>query len=116
MEIDKIKSTTFALFVFLQIFNSFNCKELGMDSVFKNFFSNKLMVISMTAVLTLQIVLTEFTGFLSKYPLGAVVWLKIIGLSFCVILVSETYKLLFRLLKKNIHNLHKKRLNEKAGV
>jgi len=116
VDVLKVKTSAFCLFTFLQIFNSFNCKELGVNSIFKGLFSNKLMVISMGFALGLQVVLTEFVGGFMGVPLGFVAWLKIIGVSLSIILFSEGYKLVVRLLRGNIQKLQKNPTNEKLEV
>ena len=116
VEISQIKTSAFCLFAFLQIFNSFNCKELGLNSIFKGLFSNKLMVVSMGIAMGLQIVLTDFVSGFMGVALGFENWCKIIGISFLVILFSEGYKLFIRILRKNIQKLQKKSLNENGGV
>ena len=65
------------------------------------------MVVSMSITLVCQIIISECTKMFSPVPLGVDLWLKIIGLSLTVILFSECYKLLLRLIKNNIQNLHK---------
>lgn len=109
------KAVTFTLFVFMNIFNAFNCKELGTESVIKNFFSNKLMAFSMALTLVMQFLLTQYTGVFSPHKIAYAVWGKITAIAFCQILVNETFKLFYRLFKKNIHNLHKKISYEKVG-
>ena len=112
----KVKTSAFCLFTFLQIFNSFNCKELGVNSVLKGLFSNKLMVVSMGFALALQVVLTEFVGGFMGVPLGFVSWLKILGMSIVIIAFSEGYKLIVRLFRANIQKLQKNSFNIKGGV
>ena len=116
VDVLKVKTSAFCLFTFLQIFNSFNCKELGVNSIFKGLFSNKLMVVSMGITLGLQIVLTEFVGGFMGVPLGFFAWLKIIGVSVSIILFSEGYKLVVRLFRGNIQKLQKNSTNEKLEV
>jgi Ca2+-transporting ATPase len=111
VEISKVKTSAFALFTFLQIFNSFNCKELGIESIFHKLFSNKLMVWSMALTLGLQIIFTELVGGFMGTPLGARVWLKITGVSLSIIMFSELYKFTLRLFRGNIQNLQKNSLN-----
>ncbi len=111
VEISKVKTSAFALFTFLQIFNSFNCKELGIESIFHKLFSNKLMVWSMALTIGLQIIFTELVGGFMGTPLGARVWLKITGVSLSIITFSELYKFTLRFFRGNIQNLQKNSLN-----
>ena len=111
VKINQVKSSSFALFTLLHIVNSFNCKELGVNSIFGKLFSNKLMVFSMGVTIFAQIILTEFCSFMGT-PLGLAVWLKILSVSLVVIPFSEIYKLTVRLYRKNIQNLQKNSHNE----
>lgn len=99
---DKEKSTVlFAMFVMFQIFNSFNSRELGRDSIFKHFLDNKLMLLSMLATFILQILAVQYAGgFFNTIPLSFNTWLKIIGMSFIVIIAAEVFKIFERLIKK----------------
>ena len=99
---DKEKSTVlFAMFVMFQIFNSFNSRELGRDSIFKHFLDNKLMLLSMLATFILQILAVQYAGgFFNTIPLSFNTWLKIIGMSFIVIIAAEVFKTFERLIKK----------------
>ncbi|WP_300368806.1 calcium-translocating P-type ATPase, PMCA-type [Brachyspira sp.] len=91
----------FVMFVMFQIFNSFNSRELGYDSVFKYFLNNKLMLLSMGATFILQILVTQFAGgFFNTVPLSFNTWLKIVGISFIVILAAEIFKIFVRLLSR----------------
>ena len=96
------KSTVlFAMFVMFQIFNSFNSRELGRDSIFKHFLDNKLMLLSMLATFILQILAVQYAGgFFNTIPLSFNTWLKIIGMSFIVIIAAEVFKTFERLIKK----------------
>lgn len=91
----------FAMFVMFQIFNSFNSRELGFDSVFKYFFNNKLMLLSMGITFVLQILATQYAGgFFNTVPLSLNTWLKIVGVSFIVILAAEIFKIFARMVKR----------------
>ena len=96
------KSTVlFVMFVMFQIFNSFNSRELGNDSIFKHFFNNKLMLLCMLGTFILQILAIQYAGgFFNTIPLSFNTWLKIIGISFVVIVASEVIKLFARLIKR----------------
>jgi len=112
----KIKTSAFCLFTFLHIFNSFNCKELGVNSIFKGIFSNKLMIYSMGLALILQILLTECVGGFMGVPLGFLNWLKILLVASSIIIISEGYKLVIRTFRRNIQKLQEKTLYENKGV
>lgn len=97
---EKESSTVlFAMFVMFQIFNSFNSRELGFDSVFKHFFDNKLMLLCMLITFILQILATQYAGgFFNTIPLSFITWIKIIAVSFVIIIASEVFKIFERLL------------------
>lgn len=87
----------FCLFVFLQLFNSINARELGGKSVFSSFFNNKPFIGLLVATFVFQITLTRFFGnFFDSVPLNVSVWLKIILVSFTVVAISELYKAVYK--------------------
>ena len=89
---------TFTLFVFLQLFNAFNCRVVGSDSILKGFFNNKPMLGAFLAVSVVQVLITQLGGSLfGTSPLTLVEWLKIVGISSTVMLMSEAIKLVYRL-------------------
>ncbi len=88
----------FTLFVLFQLFNAFNSRELGGDSIFKGIGKNKVMVVTFTVTFLLQIFIVQVCSPLfgiSPLTLGA--WLKILCASFSIVLVSEIFKLAYRL-------------------
>lgn len=90
----------FTLFVLFQLFNSFNCRELHKESIFKHLLKNKIMLIVVGITFVLQILIIQFAGaFFGTVPLGIDVWVKVIALSFSVIVISEIVKLFSRLIK-----------------
>lgn len=90
----------FTLFVLFQLFNSFNCRELHKESIFKHLLKNKIMLIVVGITFVLQILIIQFAGaFFGTVPLGIDVWVKVIALSFSVIVLSEIIKLFSRLIK-----------------
>lgn len=95
------ETVLFALFAFSALFNAFNCREFGTDSIFKNFTKNKtaLLIISVTAIA--QFIFTElFSGFFNAVSLSLVMWGKVILLAFMIIVVNEVVKFVLRLFKK----------------
>ena len=87
----------FTLFIAFQLFNAFNSRELGAESIFKSITSNKIMLITFGLTFLLQVLIVSF-GFkaFGINPLSLITWLKIIASSFSIILISETYKLIYR--------------------
>ncbi len=87
----------FTLFALFQLFNAFNCRELHTTSIFKHLLQNKIMLIVISITFVLQIVIIQFAGaFFGTVPLGFGMWMKLLGLSFTVIIASELVKLLLR--------------------
>ncbi|WP_315115169.1 calcium-translocating P-type ATPase, PMCA-type [uncultured Clostridium sp.] len=94
----EMETVLFGIFAFSALFNAFNCREFGLDSIIPNFTKNTiaLKVIAVTAIV--QIVITElFSGFFNAVPLSAGMWIKIIGLSALVVVVNEVVKAVLRL-------------------
>lgn len=94
---NEMETVLFALFAFLALFNSFNCREIGLNSIIPNFFKNKiaLQIISATAIA--QLIFTEvFKGFFNAVSLSAVMWIKIILIASTVVIVNEIGKFILR--------------------
>ncbi len=93
------KSTVlFVLFVLFQLFNAFNSRELGTQSLFRNIGANKLMLGIFAAAFALQFAITQYCGmFFHTVPLSGIMWLKIAGTAFSIIILSEGVRLLRRL-------------------
>ncbi len=98
---DKVLTSVFTLFVMFQLFNAFNCRELGNKSVFSNLFKNKLMLGAFVIAFALQIVITQFGGAVfDTVPLDFLAWLKIIGMALTVVALDELVKLFRRVAAK----------------
>jgi len=99
---DSEKSTVlFTLFVIFQLFNSLNSRELGNDTIFKHFFNNKLVFLSLFAAFIMQIVVTQFGGELfNTVPLSLNMWLKVVLLAFSVTVLSEIFKVTRRIITR----------------
>ncbi len=98
---DKVQTSVFTLFVMFQLFNAFNCRELGNKSVFSNLFKNKLMLGAFVIAFALQIVITQFGGAVfDTVPLDFLSWLKIIGMALTVVALDELVKLFRRVAAK----------------
>ena len=96
-----VKTSVFTLFVFFQLFNAFNCRELGDHSIFPNLLKNRLMLIAFVVAFALQVLITQFGGAVfGTCPLGIVDWLKIVGTALSVIALEEIVKLFSRLYSK----------------
>ncbi|MBR2384735.1 MAG: calcium-translocating P-type ATPase, PMCA-type [Clostridia bacterium] len=97
-----IPTVVFCTFVMFQLFNAFNCRKIGSESIFNGLADNKLMLYVFGATFLFQIVITQFLcDFFATVPLSFVTWLKIILVSSSTITFSEIYKLFYRILKAN---------------
>jgi len=92
-------SIIFTTFVMFQLFNSFNSRELGNDSIFTNLLKNKPMLWIISATFIVQILITQFGGELFRTsPLSIALWFKIVAYSFSVVVFSEV----IRFIKRNL--------------
>lgn len=93
----QMTTVLFTLFVLFQLCNSFNCRELHMNSIFKHLLNNKIMLFVVGNTFVLQILIIQFAGeFFGTVPLGFTMWVKLLALSFTVIVFSELAKLFGR--------------------
>lgn len=112
------KSATFTLFIFFQLFNAFNSRELGNKSIFSSLSKNKVMAYAFlgTGLLHFFIVQFGFRAF-GGAPMSMVLWLKCIVVAFTIVVVCELYKLAYRIItektfsKEGVKN--KQRINKK---
>ncbi len=115
---EELGAGIFTLFILFQLFNAFNSRELGKESLFSRFWKNKIMLITFLATFLIQVVIVQIIPQLfgvQKLCLSS--WLKIIVLSFSIVVISETAKLVYRtftkavngkLVFKNSKNINKK--------
>ncbi len=90
----EMTTVLFTLFALFQLFNAFNCRELHTTSIFKHLLQNKIMLIVISITFVLQILIIQFAGaFFGTVPLGFFMWMRLLALSFSVIVVSELVKL-----------------------
>ena len=103
LQIDPVKNKTvvFTLFVLFQLLNAFNCRELGNDSIFKNFFKNKLMLVTFVVVFSLQVLITQFgNSVFGTVALNFIDWLKIVAMALSIIVLHEGIQLIARLMAR----------------
>ena len=94
-------SVIFSLFVFFQLFNAINARELGTVSVLKTFGKNKLFIALFAVTVILQVIITQFFANLFQvYPLSLLTWIKVLAVTFLIVLISEAYKFVYKLAKK----------------
>lgn len=94
-------SIIFATFVMFQLFNAFNSRELGDESIFNNLLNNKVMLLVIGVTFILQIIVTQFGGVVFKtIALPFQLWIKIIIYSSTVVIFGELIKFMDRIEKK----------------
>ena len=99
--IEQQNSIVFTTFVLFQLFNAFNSRELENESIFKNLFKNKTMLWIIGVTFILQIVITQFGGQIFRTsPLSIIMWLKVIGYAFTVVIFSELVRFLRRIFSR----------------
>jgi len=98
----EMETVLFGLFAFSALFNAFNCREFGSNSILPYFKNNTiaLKVISITAI-TQIFITTIFADFFNAVSLSPIMWVKIISASALVIVVNEALKLVVRMFKKD---------------
>lgn len=115
------KSAVFTLFIVFQLFNAFNCRELGSESILSGIGKNKIMLFTFLSVFMIHFVIVEvFYAAFGIYPLRAIVWFKTVVLSLSVIIITEIAKLFYRALgtvvKKDCKRIKKQiAINKKAS-
>lgn len=89
----------FTLFVLFQLFNAFNCRELGRDGILKNVGKNKVMVGTFTGVFVIHVFIVSvcYKAF-GVTPMPISLWIKCVAVAFSVIVLSEGYKFVYRML------------------
>jgi len=95
------------LFVFIELFYLFNCKELQ-RSVFKtNIFNNHILLIGVSLMALIQVAFThtDFMNLIFKSEsLELITWLQIIVISSSVMFVVEMKRYIDKVLYKRSHN------------
>lgn len=97
----EMETVLFGLFAFSALFNAFNCREFRAESIFPNFFKNKIAIQVIFITGLAQIIFTQvFTTFFSSVALSVIMWSKVLGLAFMVIVVNEVIKFIIRMFRK----------------
>ena len=97
-------TAVFTLFVLFQLFNAFNARELGNNSIFKNFLKNHIMLVVFAGTFVLQVIITQFGGTVfDTNGLNIIDWLKVFAMALSIIAVSEIVKLARRLFARGKH-------------
>ncbi len=97
---EQMSGVIFTTFILFQLFNAFNSRELGAQSIFKGIGKNKIMLITFGAVFLMHILIVECcAGLFGVTKLSLLSWIKCLAVSFSIIAVSEIYKAVYRGLK-----------------
>ncbi len=108
------KSVTFSLFIIFQLFNAFNSRELGSESIFKNIGKNKVMTITFLGVFLIHLFIVQVLGgIFGISPMSISSWFKTVIMSSSIVMVSELAKLVIRLVKKEKRQTNNQVLGEK---
>ena len=101
------KGVIFSLFVLIQLFNAINCTSLGKESVFYSLRKNKIMVLTFAFTFIVHIVIVKYLyGLFGISPLTFITFLKVLAVSFSIVIITETYRFIYRKIKA-------KRINKK---
>lgn len=99
---EETSTALFTLFVLFQLFNAFNSRELGKRSIFFGFSRNRWMPIAFGLTFLLHVLIVQFGGGLfGGEPLSLASWGKVIALASSVVVLSEVYKAIYRITRKN---------------
>ena len=102
LDFNEIASGTFSLFIFFQLFNAFNSRELGAQSILKSIGKNKIMLITFAFAFLLHLLIVQvFYNLFFIKPLSVMAWLKVIATAFSIIVVCESGKFIYRFIKKD---------------
>ncbi len=95
---EQMPTVMFTLFALFQLFNAFNCRELHTASIFGTLLKNRLMLVVVGITFVLQVLIIQYAGaFFNTVPLPVDMWLKLFGVAFSVIIVSELGRLICRM-------------------
>ncbi|MCQ2387167.1 MAG: calcium-translocating P-type ATPase, PMCA-type [Clostridia bacterium] len=107
----------FTLFILFQLFNAFNCRELGSQSIFKGLNKNKVMLFTFLGVFVLHFLMVQvFYNLFNVNPLSLTCWIKCLSLSSSIILITEVFKLLYRLIFEGDACINLKGFSKKQRV
>ena len=94
-------TVTITLFVFFQLFNAINCREVRAQSALINIFNNKLLLVMLVLTYALHITIVSFApSVFDTVPLGAGTYLTITAICSSVLALSEGYKWAYRAIKR----------------
>lgn len=88
-----INTLIFNSFVFCQVFNEINSREMEKVNVFSSLLTNNLFLLVLLFTVVFQVVIVEFLGtFASTVPLSVKHWAISVGLGFCSLFVALVVK------------------------
>ncbi len=94
-------NATFSLFVIFQLFNAFNSRELGTESIFKGIGKNKIMALTFLVVFLLHFIIVQFFPLVfAVRPMSLIAWVKVVLVASSVVAVLEGAKLAYKTIKK----------------
>ena len=109
-------AATFTLFIFFQLFNAFNCRELGAESVLKNAGKNKIMLATFIGVFLVHLFIVQvlYKPF-GISPMSAGLWVKCLVVSSSMIVFSELGKWAYRAIKGGNQKSFTLKVNKNQG-
>ncbi len=98
---EQMTTVMFCIFAFSVLFNAFNSREFGADSIIPNFTKNTLAIKVILITGVAQVFCVEiFRDFFNSVHLDLIMWVKILAIGASIILVNECVKLIIRLFNK----------------
>lgn len=98
---EQMTTVMFCTFAFSVLFNAFNSREFGTDSIFPNFMKNTLAIKVIILTGIGQIMCVEiFRDFFNSVHLDFILWSKIFIVGASIVVVNEIVKYILRLFKK----------------
>ena len=95
---EQMTTVMFCIFAFSVLFNAFNSREFGTDSILPNFMKNNLAIKVILLTGIGQIICVEiFKEFFNSAHLDFILWVKILLVGASILLVNEVAKLVIRL-------------------
>lgn len=95
------ETVMFSLFAFMALFNAFNCREFGLDSILPNLTKNTIFLKIIAGTAVSQVICTMLLKtFFNTVLLSFSVWIKVVALSASIIVVNEIVKFIGRKARK----------------
>ncbi len=95
------ESVVFSLFIIFQLFNAFNCRELGLKSILNGFNKNKIMAVTFLGVFVVHFIMVQyFYKVFGVNPMSALSWIKVILTALSIVVISEISKIAYKKLAR----------------